>query len=548
MTTNPATSPINGKPVSGFRQTITAGGLLLTTLFIIVLFGSCKKFLDTKPIDTISPETYYKTQTDLDRALSAVYDRLGDRRTYGSALYGFLSFSDEFYLKNQPTGYMSNTLDASMLELNRCWEALYVGIERANMLIELVDGAEVSQESKNEVKGQALFLRAFYYFVLADNWGAVPLKLKYTKSPLEPMIARTPLAEVYAQIVKDMKEAEGLVKDITTYGYNGRISKTAVQGMLARVFLTMAGEPLKDEAKYADAQEYAQKVIDSKLHALNPSFSQIFINLAQDKYDIKENLWEVEYYGNNQGVVREGGYVGSWMGIACSNIDTGFGYDHVHITAKVYNSYEPNDLRRDWTVAPYRFATVSGTSPRAVVKRTDWLPTQIYERSVGKYRREYEVTALKDQDFTNINFPMLRYSDVLLMYAEAEYHALGVTPTAIEYVNMVRRRGFGKPADVADLTVDLPAGIAGQDFMDAIMLERLRELSYEGLRKHDLIRWGIYVTTMQQQVATYQSSMPSTLSDAAIKQAARVTARSVLFPIPNTEIAVNPYVKQNPGW
>ncbi len=73
--------------------------------------------------------------------------------------------------------------------------------------------------------------------------------------------------------------------------------------------------PLRDEAKYTDARDYAKKVILSDVHALNPSFSQIFINLTQDKYDIKECLWEVEYYGNNQEIIREGGYVGSWMGV-----------------------------------------------------------------------------------------------------------------------------------------------------------------------------------------------------------------------------------------
>jgi hypothetical protein len=547
MIAKPASPSMNSKTAGGLRQAVSAGGLLLTMLIVTLLFGGCNKFLDREPIDTITPENYYKTQTDLDRALSSVYDRLGDRRTYGSALYGFLSFSDEFYLKNQTTGYMANIIDASMLELNRCWEALYVGIERANMLLDHIGGAEVHDSIKNEIKGQALFLRGFYYFVLADNFGGVPLKLTSTKSPLEPNLPRASLAAVYAQIVKDMQEAEGLVKDITYYGYNGRITKSAVQGVLARVYLTMAGFPLKDESKYADAYTYANKVIDSKLHSLNPSFSQIFINLAQDKYDIKENIWEVEYYGNNQEVVREGGYVGSWMGVFCPNIDTGFGYDYVHATLKLYNSYDAGDLRRDWTIAPYRFAnTASGTNPPVV--RTNWTATQIYERSAGKYRREYEIFKPKNQDFTPINFPMLRYSDVLLMYAEAEYHTLGATAAAIEAVNKVRRRGFGKPVEVPDPAVDLDPGIAGEDFLEAIKKERFCELSYEGLRKHDLLRWGTYVSTMQQQVAAYQTDMPSNLSDAAIKQASRITSRSVLFPIPNTEIAVNPYIQQNPGW
>ena len=536
----------NSQPAKGSGRFVNAGILLLIVLFVVILFGSCNKFLDTKPVDSITPETYYKTQTDLDRALAAVYDRLGDRRTYGCGLWGFLNFSDEFYVKSQPTGYMSNTLDASMLELNRCWEALYVGIERANMLLDHLDGAAVPDSNKNEVKGQALFLRAFYYFVLADNFGAVPLKLTSTKSPLEPNIPRTPLPEVYAQIVKDMKEAEGLVKEITYYGFGGRISKSAVQAMLARIYLTMAGEPLNDVAKYADAKEYANKVIISGKHALNPSFQNVFIRLSADEYDIKESIWELEFDGNNQGIVREGGYVGSWMGIYCPNIDTGFGYDHVHITAKVYNVYEPNDLRRDWTVAPFRFVP-NGSGTRAPVTRTNWSATQIYERSVGKYRREYEKARPRDQDFTPINFHLLRYSDVLLMFAEAENEATGPSAEGLEYVNKVRRRGFGKPVDVADPAVDLPA-LGQQDFREAIRAERFRELSYEGIRKHDLVRWGIYVTTMQQQVTEYQTNMPANLSDAAIKQASRVTSRSVLFPIPNTEIAVNPYVTQNPGW
>jgi len=522
--------------------------LLIVTVFVILSLSSCKKFLDTTPTDFVTPDNYYRTQSDLDRALSAVYDRLGDRRTYGSALYGYLSFSDEFFLKGQTTGYMSNTIDASMLELNRCWEALYTGIERANMLLANVGKAEVSDSAKNEVKGQALFLRGFYYSVLVDNFGAIPLRTKPMESPVEPPLPRSPIADVYAQIVQDMKEAEGLCKDITVYGYNTRISKTAVQAMLARVYLTMAGSPLYDETKYADARAYANKVIQSNVHALNNSFPQIFINHAQDKFDIKECLWEVEYYGNNQEQIREGGYLGSWMGVYCPNIDTGFAYDYVHATGKLYRSYDNGDLRRDWTIAPYRFVpTGSGTS--APVTRTNWTAAQIYERSAGKWRREYELLKTKSQDFTPINFPMLRYSDVLLMFAEAENHLKGgPTDSAYNAINMVRRRAFNKPVNVPDATVDLPAGLVQVDFLEAIKKERFCELAFEGIRKHDLVRWGMYVTTMQQLVADYQATMPSALSAPAIAQASRITSRSVLFPIPNSEISVNPTISQNPGW
>lgn len=518
--------------------------LYIPLIAICMMALACNKFLDTKPVDTVTPENYYKTENDLNRALAGVYDRLGDRRVYGSALYGYLCFSDEFFLKNQTTGYMSNTIDASTLEINRCWEAIYVGIERANLLLENVDEADVSQDIKNEIKGQALFLRAYYYFLLVDNWGDVPLKLASLKSPVEPALPRTPVAKVYEQIVTDMKQAEGLVKPISYYKYNGRISKTAVQGILARVYLTMAGYPLKDETKYAEARAYADSVMKSGEHELNPSFQQIFINHSQDIYDVKEGLWEVEFYGNNQETIREGGYIGSWIGIACANIDTGYGYDYVHATAKLYNSYAANDLRRDWTVAPFRFVTSGNT-----VVRTPWTATQIYERSAGKWRREYELFKPRNKDFTPANFPLLRYADVLLMYAEADNAASGgPTSTALEAVNKVRRRGFGKPVNTPDPTVDLPANLGQNAFLDSIKVERFRELAFEGARKHDLLRWGSYVSTMQAMVPEYQATMPSALSAAAIYQAGRVTAKSVLFPIPNSEIAVNPYLKQNEGW
>ncbi|HEX6428342.1 MAG TPA: RagB/SusD family nutrient uptake outer membrane protein [Niastella sp.] len=523
------------------------GSLFAVLVFVMVCLSGCKKFLDTKPTDSITPDNYYRTQSDLDRALSAVYDRLGDRRVYGSALYGYLSFSDEFFLKGQTTGYMSNTIDASMLELNRCWEALYAGIERANMLLANIHKASVSDSASNEVKGQALFLRGFYYFVLVDNFGAVPLRTVPMESPVEPPLPRSPVTEVYAQIIQDMKDAEGLVKDISKYGYNTRISKTVVQGMLARVYLTMAGYPLHDEARYADARDYAAKVMQSNEHVLNNSFQQIFINHAQEKFDIKECLWEVEFYGNNEEQIREGGYLGSWMGVYCPNVDTGFGYDYVHTTAKLYNTYLSGDLRRDWTIAPYRFVP-NGSGTSAPVTRTNWTAAQIYERSAGKWRREYEVFKPKNQDFTPVNFPMLRYSDVLLMFAEAENQINGPTSAAYDAVNMVRRRAYQKPVNAPDLVADLPAGLSSVDFLEAIKKERFCELAFEGIRKHDLVRWGMYVTTMQQLVADYRATMPSALSAPAIAQASRITSRSILFPIPNSEISVNPYISQNPGW
>lgn len=518
--------------------------LFYIAMVLVLTASSCSKILDTTPQDFVSPVNYYNTESELESALAGVYDRLGDNRVYAQGMACYMVFSDEFFMKSQISGMNANIVDASTLELNRHWEALYTGIERANMLLDNIDKAtQVNEVKRNEIKGQALFLRAYYYFLLVDEFGPVPLKLKSTKTPEEQPLPGTPIKDIYDRIVADMKQAENLVKSVADYGYNTRITKTTVQGILSRVYLTMAGFPLKDVAKYAEAKSYAEKVIQSGLHDLAPDFSQIYINHVREVFDTKENLWEVEFKGTGQGEIQEGGSIGSYNGITCGIIEIGYGYDYVHATAKLYNAYANGDLRKDWTVAPFRYVTTGQTAVK-----TNWAADQIYERSNGKWRREYELVLPRNQNLTGTNWPLLRYADVLLMFAEAENHINGPSTQAYDAINKVRRRGYGKNILVPDAQADAPTGLAQPDFLDLIRSERLRELAFEGIRKHDLVRWGIYPAVMQAQAREYQTNMPTALRDPAIAQAQRVTERAVLFPIPNSELAVNPNIKQNTGW
>jgi hypothetical protein len=135
----------------------------------------------------------------------------------------------------------------------------------------------MNEAKRSEIKGQALFLRAYYYFLLVSNWGDVPLKLTSTKTADDAQIPRTPAKEVYTQILKDLKEAQLLLPKISSLGFNGKASKTAAQAILARVCLTMAGEPLKDRARYAEAKSWCDSVINSGEHSLARNYSQIFI-------------------------------------------------------------------------------------------------------------------------------------------------------------------------------------------------------------------------------------------------------------------------------
>ncbi|MCW3466108.1 RagB/SusD family nutrient uptake outer membrane protein [Chitinophaga nivalis] len=516
---------------------------------LIILTGcilpGCNKFLDTKPEDFVTPEFYYNTEADLERSLNGVYNRLIDTygRMYARGLFSFLTISDEFFYKNVSTNNVRvMDFDAGQLDVGKLWEVAYQGIDRANLLLENVHRPAMDETKRNAIKGQALFLRAYFYFVLADNFGAVPLRLTATKSSLEPMQGRAPVAAVYASIVADMKAALPLVHDIRTYTSNERITATAVEAVLARVYLTMAGAPLYETARYADALTCTNNVIKSARHSLNTSYSAIFINHSKDINEPGECIWEIGMYGNQQGAAQLAGGVGIENGLECPDDNIGYSGGGVHPTARLFNLFAPDDLRRDWAIAPYRYAIAAG-----VTSRVSYTPAQVYDRTAGKWRREYETLVPKNRLYNGTNFPVIRYADVLLMKAEAENAVNGPDGEAYEAVNMVRRRAYGKLPGTPDATADLPAGLSKADFLLQIQDERARELCFEGLRKHDLIRWGLYLSKMQSLATEITATAPAAWKYAA-SAAKNVTARNLLFPIPTTETTINHLVEQNPGW
>ena len=152
-----------------------------------------------------------------------------------------------------------------------------------------------------------------------------------------------------------------------------------------------------------------------------------------------------------------------------------------------------------------------------------------------------------NKNYTPTNFPMLRYSDVLLMEAEAENEVNGPTQTAYDAINQVRRRGHGFGLDTVSVIADAPSGLSKDDFRKYLQDERARELCFEGLRKPDLIRWGLFLTAMQDQVNEISTHASSSLQYAA-QAASRVSARHLLYPIPTKEMSLNKSMTQNPGW
>ncbi|MFP5039680.1 RagB/SusD family nutrient uptake outer membrane protein [Parasediminibacterium sp. JCM 36343] len=511
--------------------------LIILSISLVFLLGSCTKFLETTPSSFVTPQSYYNTSAELNAALTGVYNVLSNNATYQNGLFATHPYgNDEGYFSRnfQVTGVQVYNYTASNADITALWDILYQGIERANVLLANINKPPMDSASRNEIKGEALFLRAYFYFLLVSKWGDVPLKLTPTTSLDSIAIARAPSVIVYNQIIADMKTADSLVYPITAVSTPGRVNKSCVEGILARVCLTMAGYPVRDVSKYTDAQYWASKVVQSGYHGLNVSYSQVFINQIQKIYDTKESLWEAEMYYNpaTANVNNSGGSLGVTVGIICSNQNIGYSYGQIYATGLMYKMYDDtNDVRRDWNIANFVY---SGTN------KLYFTPKAIYSRCVGKWRREYELIVPKTKNVNATNFPLLRYADVLLMLAEAENELNGPTVLAHQYLNTVRSRAKAYAFTGSKTITDKDA------FRQIIQNERARELCFEGLRKADLIRWGILYTTMKAVANDFSVNGGSNNWGAIAGN--NFAQRYLLYPIPQYEISLNKLLVQNPGF
>ncbi|WP_256009926.1 RagB/SusD family nutrient uptake outer membrane protein [Desertivirga xinjiangensis] len=530
------------------KNELHKGVLSVVMMLLLLLTTGCEKFLEKDPTFIVK-ENFYNNETDVNAGLAGVYDILGREQLYGDRLAVDFSIADEgFYNRSSYTsGPAVYNFDASNSDVANAWKYLYEGIERANVFLSRIDGVSMDEKNKTAAKGEVKFLRAYYYFLLVTNWGDVPLKTEPTSSVDDIDIARTPQKDVYDFITAEMEASEAMVKTATEIGYGGKVSKSAVRGILARVYLKMAGYPLNGgRPMYEEALKWAKKVVDpegeGKEHRLLPSYKQIFINYAADRYDIGESIWEVEFYGNRGGDF-EAGRIGNTLGLQCNEEigdGHGFSYGLISTTKKLFDSYEATDLRRDWNIAPYQYTYRTVNNTVNVADSTFWTATQIYNRNCGKFRRVYESVKPKNKNYTPQNYPLLRYADVLLMLVEAENEVNGATAYAVGYLKEVRDRA--NASDITNTVLGNPEALK-----TALRKERFIELAFEGLRKFDLIRWGIFVSEMDQLGTDISATAGSALNFGALA-GNNVTSRNNLLPIPVLELSLNKAMVQNEGW
>lgn len=600
----------------------------LGTLILLGAACSACTFLDTEP-QIIPSKGYYTNETRLKYGLAGVYGALNSEELYGSYYSLQIANADDLcYFNNYNNGETRPDRynhSAGTSVIYETWLKLYEGIKNANEYLDEAGKAEIDPEKlSTDLKSylaEARFLRAFYHFLLAQAWGDVPLRSEAATSPnpVNVQIAATPQEKVLKWCVD---EIEAIVYDLDegVEQTPSRVNQTVAEGILARIYLFMAGETvdqvegLSKQEMYGKAAYWANEVIASQKHRLNESYEQVFINMIQDQYDteFRESMWEAEFLGDRtSSTYWTNGRIGDLIGLKSQSGTTNYSewacnysYGYYNGSYTLWQLYWTDDRTADeaasrtvidkrltWNLPGYNYRGLNnqqisyqkdGATVTAVLKqdqsmyKTPWLyknnfampeiegldtsvenafdPADIiYDptimcavRNAGKWRREtiYENQMSAKSLYTTINFPILRYSDVLLMYAEAINEYAGAPDEqAKEAVREVRRRA-GVATDESQL--------GGQaSFRNLVRNERARELAFEGLRKWDLIRWGIFVERMHlagTNVPTESMYLNKTITDYAAGNYANVSSRHIYLPIPTKELAVNHALQQNPLW
>lgn len=538
---------------------------------------------------TQTDESYITDAAMSETLLMGVYRKLGVDGIYKQNLPFIFGLTTD---ESKPEGSSltahraegSNAFNPSSSYIEATWKALYSAVYDANYFIELMDRKIPTFSEDDQAKcayyvAEAKALRALLYFELVRWFGNVPLVLSTAESEMAPeKFKQADPNDVYVQIEKDLKDA----REVLPYSGDAdlranpsfRFSKGAVLGLMAKVYATWAGYPLYAEGKWELAADAAEEVITSEKHKLLPNFVTLWENSANNVWDPSESLIELSYWsplatdgssgrvGNingvrgNQGHLRNDApghnvfcyyhptFLMNWKDYA---LDKRFAisYADYHYTANGKECYVVKKI--DGVDTPITFVKALEAEEKY---QEGWRGTYNYRLTHGKWDTELYV---KDDNYntaanvTNINWYLLRYSDVLLLYAEA-LNEVNLEPTleAYEAVNIVRRRGFGLDYTIASDVADLDAGLSYAEFQKAIRDERAWELAGEAHRRQDLIRWGIYADTVSEtynNLGTWHSNAATYFLGGEYTQ----KGKHELLPIPQREIDLCGF-KQNPNW
>lgn len=517
------------------------------------LFSACEDFLAETSYDFYDEQDFYNDVSQLELAVNGAYEVLSQKMTYGHFMLVSDCDTDLSHIKGSGTGQTARDLGhyniyTSHTWIEEAWGYYYAGIDRVNRILANKDRVELpSQEAEATYKrliAEAKLLRGICYFDLVRMWGDVPLKLTASDKTENFAMTRTDREEVYQQIVEDMADA---AKDLPWHdassSYEGRPTKGAAMGLLARAYLFRAGYSLRQNGKmerpdnyleyYGKVKEICAELINSHHHSLNASYEKVFRNVCENIMEPNEVMYEIQFY-NPSGENDHSSKIGSYNSPEIDrNSSYGLGNSFIKTTHFAYDWYEEGDIRRETAIATFKIDANDKVIPIPRSKSYTWAP--------GKWRRNWIPGPPKDLENMDINFILLRYSDILLMYAEAVNEVEGrLDPLAIECLNQVRRRAYGVKPETADPSIDFTSDDfpTQQSVRDYLFVERARELCFEGFRRFDLIRWNKLADVLKDFATKFNAAVADGTLSKYVWTAGNYfqKGKHELYPIPSYEI------------
>lgn len=483
---------------------------------ILVLAASCSKQLEEKPYSSIFTDNFYKTASDAEGALIAVYGPMADmyntaatcasdfsadqmypRPVVGRDTYTLFSYDDNFTTQKS----FSRQYESP----EQIWQSCYSGIEKANWVISRVPNTDMDATRRTVIIAEAFYMRAFYFWTLTKNFGDVVIKTTPSSSIDEAIVGKSARADVYKQIFADLDEA---LKGLPSYSGSirkGSPSKEVAQALYAKAALYNENWPL--------ALEKAKDVISSGKYSLMDNVLDVF-NVDKEDVARKENMWAFECERTSPGFSTQLiGLYGPKNSDGPQYAPTTYGSAFMY--QSFYDSFDPADQRRQLMDTFYI------NKQGQVVHQKDITPITPHGVLIKKY-----MDANATGQNGAINIQIFRLADVYLIAAEAAARQNGVTAEALGYINIVRHR-----AGLADLST----GLSKEQFIDAILQERSWELFGEGDRWYDLTRTN-----------TFLQVVPKCTND--VYPVRTPQARNRYFPIPLDEVNANTKLEQNPDW
>ncbi len=494
-----------------------------------MVFGTgCSSFLEEQDPSNLSPESYYTIPEHAEASIASAYAQT--RFIGGGAGIFVANFSmlemvtgtakSETGQNSDLNNIIGLVYNGDNLMVGNWWRGLYNVIAQTNLTLDKVPGITPMDETqKNKILGEARFLRAWAYFYLVRLYGDVPLIINSQTASSENFYpSRSTQEAVYKQITDDLVAAEA--SGLSWTDASGRASKGAVKSLLAKVYLTMAGFPLnKGTAYYKLAADKANEVITSGNFSLFTNYNDLH-SLSQENR--VEHIFSIQYLANVSGNPIQQLLLPNFKNVSAYGDEIGSTVP----TTQFYQSFESGDLRTK--------------------DREGFFYTSYYDGGNGALKtlgspyifKHFDIIAhgtfgVKGTTRSDLNYPLIRYADVLLIYAEAQNRADGSPNTAAyNAVNRIRSR-----ASLTNLS-----SLSQVQFEEAVWRERWHELCYEGITWFDMVR-------LKKVYNEATNGFDNFTGHKFPDNNAVLADKHLLFPLPTFEMRNNPNLRpQNPGY